>query len=349
MSSNRPLGFFVKLANAKLVTDDDWLDFSPESLEYIASGPKVGKIYLRRCYRQLIDLMGLVNKGVVETEACRYLITGTPGIGKSLFLIFVLWELLQKNKRVLYCSGSTIVYYDVNGACWIMDAVPGLRVYDITQTDCLFWRKDLYCLYDLQDTKESSALERVSYKYCQFFLCTSPKRGSYNDYVKGLNAKRRFFMLIWSEKEMRRIAPLYTRSNAWEKVYQYLGGIPRSVLSREVHETAALAEIKSGSLICDFHRVKKLTEDPDEVISIDDMDHIHRIIHIHSTQPFNRPTLKFASEDAIYYVCMAHVAAVENHWKEMVGVDLPQNLCGNLVGKYFEIRALKILEEGGRA
>jgi hypothetical protein len=39
------------------------------------------------------------------------IITDTPGIGKSLFLFYLLWKLVKDGKRVLFIYGTFNIYY----------------------------------------------------------------------------------------------------------------------------------------------------------------------------------------------------------------------------------------------
>ncbi len=325
---------------------DGWLDFSPNILIPVLPRRGLKKLYVRECYKQIFLDMQLSEEGEFELFADRYLITGTPGIGKSLFLVFLLWHLVQRKKRVLYCWDSTNVYYDGQGNCWSLLQVPPYDFTDVGQPNRRFWREDLYCLYDLQNNKSPSALKDVSFQYCQFVLCSSPKRDSFGDYTKQVERDRRYYMPVWSEDEMRAIAPFYSESQDWEKLYMYLGGIPGTVFEMPLTVEGAAETLKSGSEKCSFSRVKAMTADPNEVIALNALDQVHRIIHIHSVAPYHQAFVKFATDAAAQHVCLAHTASIANYWNEMEGVDLPEDLCGTLVGKYLEIRVVKLLEKG---
>ena len=153
-------------------------------------------------------------------------------------------------------------------------------------------------------------------------------------------------MPIWSLDEMRVIAPLYCQSDDWLKLYEILGGIPRTVFERPISVEQADNSLRNGSCRCDFARVKMITDDPESLVNLDDMDQVHRLIHIHSSLPFNDARVKFASDRAVYHMYEKHLKSVADYWKLMVSTDLSDDLCGSLVGKFFELHALTILEKG---
>ena len=78
---------------------DGWLMF-----EHTIPSTSLSKLYIRESYRTIANsIKPGVNKAIV---------TGTPGIGQSLFLIYLLWTLLKENKRVLFVYHPHRVYYD---------------------------------------------------------------------------------------------------------------------------------------------------------------------------------------------------------------------------------------------
>ena len=46
------------------------------------------RIYIRECYKEMHDLMMMNNIENVKKRKRKFLITGTPGIGKSLFTLY---------------------------------------------------------------------------------------------------------------------------------------------------------------------------------------------------------------------------------------------------------------------
>ena len=95
----------------------------------------------------------MFNRRVCQTIASsikpginKAIITGTPGIGKSLFMIYLLWKLVKAGKRVLLIYHPHTIYY--------------LRVFQFpsnalpSDIDYSFWNDDLWCLFDAKGKKE---------------------------------------------------------------------------------------------------------------------------------------------------------------------------------------------------
>jgi hypothetical protein len=157
------------------------------------------------------------------------IITGTPGIGKSLFLIYLLWRLVKDKKRVLFVYHPDTVYYDGQGG--IFHCPKSLPSYN----EVAFWSADLWCLVDARD-KETRDLRAFSYGMCKFVLSTSPRREMVNNFRKS-PPHRVFDMPLWTETELETIASCFTvKKKDWLPRFKVLGGIPRHVLEDTQHE-----------------------------------------------------------------------------------------------------------------
>jgi len=92
--------FFVDILNA---TETDGSILFNHTIPYTT----LKALYVRVCY---VTIASSLNPG--KNKA---LITGTPGIGKSLFFIYLLWKLVKENKRVLLIYHPYNIYYDGRG------------------------------------------------------------------------------------------------------------------------------------------------------------------------------------------------------------------------------------------
>jgi len=86
-------------------SDGGWISFGQENIP----STKLGNLYIRDCYRTIAA--SITDRNGIQ----KAIITGTPGIGKSLFLIYLLWQLVKKRKRVLFIYHPFSIYYDENG------------------------------------------------------------------------------------------------------------------------------------------------------------------------------------------------------------------------------------------
>ncbi|KAG3110618.1 hypothetical protein PI126_g24848, partial [Phytophthora idaei] len=70
-------------------------------------------------------------------------VTGTPGVGKSVFVYYVMWRLIKDKKRVLFITRQPPIYFD------------GTTIHECKQLpysgNQQFWSPDLWCLVDSVD------------------------------------------------------------------------------------------------------------------------------------------------------------------------------------------------------
>jgi hypothetical protein len=120
-------------------------------------------LYIRECYRTIAS-------SILEVSGIhKAIITGTPGIGKSLFLIFLLWQLVKEGKRVLFIYGSYNIYYDGKG-CVFQFEIGGLP----SSIDYSFWNDMLWCLFDAK-YKNKADLGNLPVEHSTFIVSTSPR------------------------------------------------------------------------------------------------------------------------------------------------------------------------------
>jgi hypothetical protein len=66
--------------------NDGWISFD-HMIPFIS----LNKMYIRNCYRTIAS-------SIIKPGINKAIITGTPGIGKSIFLIYLLWKLVKEGK-----------------------------------------------------------------------------------------------------------------------------------------------------------------------------------------------------------------------------------------------------------
>ena len=127
--------FYNNIYNA--TERDGWISFGQN-----IPSTTLKDLYIRESYRTIASS---INPGINKA-----IITGTPGIGKSLFLIYLLWKLVKEGKRVLLIYHPFNIYYDGNGG--VFHYASGQLPLD---NDDAFWNKELWCLFDAKSKKES--------------------------------------------------------------------------------------------------------------------------------------------------------------------------------------------------
>ena len=97
--------FFNNIGNINESDDGSWILFGQENMP----DTSLNSLYIRKCYRII------ATKILGENSSHKAIITGTPSIGKSLFLIYLLWNLVKEGKRVLFIYHPFNIYYDEEG------------------------------------------------------------------------------------------------------------------------------------------------------------------------------------------------------------------------------------------
>ena len=127
--------FYNSICNA---TDrDGWISFGQN-----IPSTTLKNLYIRDSYRTIASsIKPGINKAII---------TGTPGIGKSLFLIYLLWKLVKEGKRVLFIYHPFNIYYDGDGG--VFRFASGRLPLD---SDDSFWNGTLWCLFDAKYKNEA--------------------------------------------------------------------------------------------------------------------------------------------------------------------------------------------------
>lgn len=122
--------FFSYFSTAEEV--NDWLEF-PSMMPLT----ELRKLYVRPSYKVIAEQA--LSK--VDPNRRKYVvITSTPGIGKSVFLYYVMWRLIKEKKRVLFLTRKPPIYFD-GRTIWKCDQLPKPGVEE-------FWSPNLWCLVD---------------------------------------------------------------------------------------------------------------------------------------------------------------------------------------------------------
>jgi hypothetical protein len=300
---------------------------------------------------------------IVEGETdLKYLVTGTPGIGKSMFLLYFLWFLLKdpnlahKRPRVLIIYGNERVwYYDRNG-------VHKANLKTVHKFKDHEFGENTYCLVDIQSANFD--INMFPMERTKFVLSASPKeRVSRNINRRGSDC-RYLFMPVWSEEELQSIASLHPKcttivsrqeeggdlvNNAvWVWRYKELGGVPRLVIEQientptEILDKAAKdAPQQLGDLFSllktgvGFGKKSQL---------------VHHLMHIHSssTDNYRTASVKWASDTALRKYCAQHSSTWKSVLQSVTANYTDPSFIGSVVGRFFEPAAMESLKNGGK-
>ncbi|KAG2999130.1 hypothetical protein PC120_g20975, partial [Phytophthora cactorum] len=174
-------------------------------------------LYIRSSYKSIAAQA--LSK--VDPNRRKYaVITGTPGIGKSVFVYYVMWRLIKDRKRVLLFEGEGNFYFD-GTTMFTCKALPD-------KSNLQFWSPDLWCLVDSLDP---TSIPGLPYRRCSVLLASTPRRDCIGEFKKLAPTPDVFYMPLWTKEELATIAPMYPHAAAvWENRFECLGGVPRLVL-----------------------------------------------------------------------------------------------------------------------
>jgi len=309
---------------SKGIETDGWISFDDN-----IPSTSLKKLYIRESYRTIAS--SIINPGINKV-----IITGTPGIGKSLLLIYLLWKLVKKGKRVLIIYHPSQIYFDGIGGIFEISTGNLPR-----ETNHAFWNESLWCLFDAKG-KNDLHLNELPYSSCTFILSMSPRRDLVNDFQKPPEPQT-FYLPIWKKEELEAIAPLYPNAAEWRTRFEILGGIPRYVL--EATTTTPTELIENACNACSLDDciphigLNSQISDKSSVI--------HRLIHIVSEHPYTSCSVTYASRTALDMIVRLKGIIANQKTRELLQAAQGNRIAAQLCGYILEPYAIKRLEEGG--
>ncbi|EGF76439.1 hypothetical protein BATDEDRAFT_28349 [Batrachochytrium dendrobatidis JAM81] len=290
----------------KATENDGWILFGQD-----IPSTSLNKLYIRDSYKSIASR---INPGIK-----RAIITGTPGIGKSLFLIYLLWKLVKEGKRVLFIYHPSTIYYDGQGGVFYPNFLP-------SNNNVNFWASDLWCLFDAKG-KNAADLSALPYEDCSFVLSTSPRREMVNDFKKFPHL-RIFYMPIWTEIELETITPCFVTVIDWRDRFKILGGIPRYVLEDTSGDPTKL--LQAACRQCDLDDCIKIIGLNSTIT--DKSQVVHSLVHMTSVDPFTESSVAFASQTALDIIVQIKGTEAKRKMAELLasceGNPLTAALCG---------------------
>ena len=258
-------------------------------------------------------------------------ISGTPGIGKSVFLFYILWRLANikdKGKVILHRRadlGSIYIFQD--DGCW--------RTRNLDDIEELL--EDPKTWY-LADTLSSSpeGVKGVT------ILVSSPSEKHYSEFLKCSHVAALHYLPVWSFDELKLVAPSYKRSEEVVKErFDMIGGLPRYVLEKKVDLIEVIDEAVSKLPLNKLILIALGEVSREDQIS-------HRIVHFKVEPPFyTKRTLTIASAYALSKASEKFLKQSEHDVKYFIywSVGIPS--LAFFRARVFEGYAHQKLSEGG--
>jgi hypothetical protein len=288
--------------------------------------------YLRDCYTEYFDLIMTLLDGV---QFRRITITGSPGIGKSVFYLFFVPQYRELRKEIVVTASFTdsrvlsicrVYYPDRANHCVEMKEVPNIP-------DALY-------IFDGTPVMKPPDDQRM--------ICfTSPHRG-WSKYIRKDDSHIKLHMPVWTESELYEANDVLELGISYTEIERRLnlfGGIPRACLGTN---TAAVESMERALL----HRVAALA--PMEVEGFihrktDDYNECHRIFLYHpldsNRSRYAISVCSSAIEERMLETIKSKEKEYGDRWIRILsGIKISAAFRGNL----FEMRSRILLNEGGR-
>ena len=314
-----------------------------QEIESLAINLKVSpKIFVRDCYTELWNEFRSYEtkqKAIMKNHPERIphiYLTGTPGIGKTAFLVYMIQLLLTQNRQVLFGSGVLD-----NFLFW----GPKKKFKMVYEKDLGQYtsRSDITFLMDSRDFPATTGT---------IIVCSSPRAGIAGQYRK---TAKKLFMPVWRWEEIQDLySGVYTdliSENHLAARFFLLGGIPRYLFD---HLDSSVSDILRDAISATQEaNLKKLVESKAEISKSKNTtgEVSHRLLHLNGSNeddpPFGKPREQYASS----YVATMILERYKIYRRQLVIQWIEETtdvgIAGGLRGNLFENIAHSGLKKGG--
>ena len=275
------------------------------------------KIFVRKCYKSMYDKMLEVIRS--DTKGNVMTVMGTPGIGKTVFGLFVMYKLLQEGKSVMYYHGGLNMYFlfASQGSSVLAAArkkgfeVPGpnatgyvgrITTHDKDDTEkagkrLVFFLESQPELYYVHDPPKGGIDLRDLIR-CKTIIVSSPHRGNTNTMK---NHQILFYMPIWTREELA-LGNKHFGTGMTDQVLQQrwdkFGGSARWVLAKD--NTTGLQRLDSALSKLRHEDMKHVLDpfflDSDQTSSL--------VVHMHPKDDFSKYSTRIATPHMFDHIRM---------------------------------------------
>lgn len=262
----------------------------------------------------------------------RFAISGTPGIGKSVFLFYLMWLLSKKKDSV---NVVILQRSQDNGKIFVFKKELCFLTRDLSDIDSFLNDRSTWYLTDALSPPPAE-VRAVT------VLVASPSKHLYKSFLKYAPAIELNYLPIWSLEELYQCSTdLFpgTVKSSIEERYDLIGGVPRFVLESPQNLERRIAT-GVGKLV-----IEKFNQIVDGSLQRED-EVCHFIIHFVVEQDLETFSLQFAS---LYVTEKAFDSFnVHNHKSLLLFLAVEdQPTLSSLRGQLFELHAHRQLYSGG--
>jgi hypothetical protein len=307
-------------------------------------------LFVRMCYQ---DVSKIIKSNTTIAQCQQYIICGTPGIGKSTFLSYFVYDLIHLQEsdltskdgvKVGESSFSIIVDF---GEMFAM--ITTKKTDQGTEVDFAVDHRSEnafghalnnqanYYIFDARAKGKEPLLVRA-----KTVVASSPNRENYKQVQKQLGVQR-YYLPIWSYEELLLLhehcfSETVTKDEL-DKRYGYYGGVPRDCFQR--FDVGDWDNIIHG---CEADEVMKMIGSA--TVADKSSKIAHRLIHIVPSDDYKRVTLKFGSQKNCDAFVSQYYATCENRFINFIETQTDA-VYANLRGQLFEAYAHRLIASGG--
>jgi hypothetical protein len=298
-------------------------------------------ITVRDCYPRLFDR--IVNRAPLVRVA----LSGTPGIGKTCFLIYFLWRLVVSELKSSNLF-PRILFHDKKGDRFVLQE-DGSVYPLINQPGYAQDQEDHPNMWYLVDSIDPELTP-----YLNILLVTSPNENLVKHHNKDAIPFATWYMPLWDENEIDALIAIEGDSPVVRNNQKKFGNIPRTLFT--THEDSLFELEKAWDKAVGSITRQALIN----VLAGSDKDAkiFHHVIHVHvpkwsavdpntglNLNDFTTTHLKFASEMSqeaiIVNLCKVRSHELESLLEEAATASIAASLCGNI----FEAYAFRSLQD----
>ncbi|KNE94666.1 hypothetical protein PSTG_12028 [Puccinia striiformis f. sp. tritici PST-78] len=333
--------FWKGLPTANLVGEDEWQYLDLKGA-YVLGNPELGhRILVRSVYKEL-------RKHIDESFAkSKWVVTGTPGVGKTFFSAYYLW--------VAACEGKTVVWQP-------FQTQPGGQPTYLLTSDGVervaYGSPEL--VNALQKSETVYIVDGQPPLLCpaRTLLVTSPQYLNYKDILKQSRSDS-LFMPPWSYEELQHCkAILYQKlpTTLMDRLYDWYGGVPQYVLARASDEFTGNGGNEDAAVGTVVAILKKAIGKGSltSIIKAQEAEHLdgeysHHVLHLcrHPSRSLSQSHLAWASLLVENEVVKRFSQEILNDMKYYLRCSKDDHQ-SNIRGLIFESYAHVMLRNGGR-
>ncbi|CAB4481093.1 unnamed protein product [Rhizophagus irregularis] len=249
-----------------------------EDIKFFGKRSRPSKLFVRKCYN---DLLGIIIDNIKNGKR-DYRLTGNPGIGKTFFGYYLIYDLVKKGKTVIYDVHTMERFVILLGQT--VEEVKYLdRSHDSVEIRIYLSKPEVWYIVDGNPPDDSEAIT---------ILICSLNRSHYKTFDKRIPVVR--YMPPWSWDEINTCrADIFAnlKEKKVRELYTKWGGIPRYILEGALVK-GTQSQLNLAIKTCDESIFRYIGGDVEDIS--------HKLIHIwtnsdDNVNPLTNPLVKSSS------------------------------------------------------